>query len=207
MNHTLQQLLDEGKITQEEYDILFEDKSSWNIHTNISSSDIWETDDQTFECHHHKWITRDHYYSNALLKVIELQKDNEYIDLTYIQFYKFNFTYFCLVKDMSKTLKFSNAKFYGKASFRSIFHKKVYFNNCIFYDEADFGFTQFKMGASFIKTNFRENAFFNDSAFNNEMYFKGSYFERVADFSNSAFNTLELTNTYINIAHPSQLLP
>lgn len=55
------------------------------------------------------------------------------------------------------------------------------------------------MGGSFIKTIFHDNAFFQDSVFIREMYFKGSYFEKIADFSNSTFKNLELTNTHFNL--------
>ena len=57
------------------------------------------------------------------------------------------------------------------------------------------------MGGSFIKTNFRENAFFNDGTYLSEMYFRGSYFEKIIDFSNSSFDKLDLTNTYMNITN------
>lgn len=192
-NQTIKQFLDNHKLTQEEYDILFEDKSNWS-NQEYSYSEVFDLDDEDFDKLGEQ-LKKRRCYEIALRKVIELQLKSEKVDLSNIQFINFIF-----LENLDAVFSFSNCKFYGSTSFmNSGFYKKVYFDNAIFYGEVEFSHTRFKMGSSFIKTIFQDNAFFNDSIFNNEMYFKGAYFEKIADFSNSTFKKLELTNSYFNL--------
>ncbi len=191
MNEAIKKLLDDGKITQEEYDMLFEDKSNW-LKQEYSYSEVFELDDKSFDKLGEQ-LKKVGHYNTALKKVIDFQSKSEKIDLNHIQFINYNFQ-----ENIDTVTSFSNCKFYGSTSFMiSTFHKKVYFDNAIFYGEAEFNHTTFKMGGSFIKTIFQDNAFFNDATFDNEMYFKGAYFEKITDFSNSTFKKLELTNSYL----------
>ncbi|GEM_PF-2546835 len=208
MNLVIKQLLGDDKITQDEYDILFEDKSNW-LKKEYLKKEIYDSDDSVFHAKFEETTHQYRFYPDTLNKIIDLQKESNKIDLSYLIFLNFDFIRHIDLLNFKENISFSNCKFYGSTSFmNTCFEKKVYFDNATFFGETDFSFTTFKMGGSFIKTNFRENAFFNDGTYTSdivpnlsEMYFRGSYFEKIIDFSNSSFDKLDLTNTFMNITN------
>ncbi|MDD4963896.1 MAG: pentapeptide repeat-containing protein [Gallionella sp.] len=99
---------------------------------------------------------------------------------------------------------FSNATFVRKANFRgSIIENGAYFNNiCTFTGDADFSFSEFKIGitnfqgvifygdADFRRAIFKLWANFLKAQFHNQSKFNGAVFEERADFEDSVFENV-----------------
>jgi len=170
-NHIIDKFLIADKlITKEEHNILFKDKDYWQQKSYYKP------------------------FTDALNKIIKLQKDNDKIYLSsicfpnYIEFQNleispeknidFSFCYFYdranfFGIEFSGEIEFNNTTFYKEAIFKeSTFDKPEYFNNCNFLDKADFSFTLFKEKVYF------DNSFFSKVSFEHSIFEKESYFEK-----------------------------
>ena len=82
MNEAIKKLLDDGEIAQEEYDMLFEDKSNW-LNQAYSYSEVYDLDDKSFEKFGEQ-LKKVRDYNTTLKKVIDFQSKSEKIDLSHI---------------------------------------------------------------------------------------------------------------------------
>ena len=89
MNTTIKKLLDGSQITEDDYDILFEDKSNW-LNYEYSRSQVFELNDENFDKLGEQ-LKKIGHYKKALKKVFDIQSKSEKIDLSYIQFINFDF--------------------------------------------------------------------------------------------------------------------
>lgn len=194
----IKQLLDDGKITQDEYDILFEDKSNWYTE--------YEHGDKNWS----KSKSKLRKFDTTLKNIINLQQDLEEYNLSRIVFPFFNFEDFFQDNKANKPIlffkarfsdgvNFGNAKFSGQANFvGATFEEKVYFKSATFsngvsfsgvnfIDEVYFKSATFSGDTNFISTTFKNEAYFELAKFNNDTYFDEAVFEGGAIFNNVEF--------------------
>jgi len=136
MNETIKQLLNTNKISQYEYDILFCNKFKFQ---KDSKGQI--------------------YFDHTLKKIIELQKDDWILDLSYIFF-----SHFTLKKSdiyEHQTISFNDAQFFHETVFDGInFKNDVNFIGTIFYGVVGFNMTIFSKKAYFLSTIFTQKVSF-----------------------------------------------
>jgi uncharacterized protein YjbI with pentapeptide repeats len=220
-NKSIKILLAADKISKEQYDILFENKMSYN------SEEI------------------DNF--NKILQIIirlEDQIQAKTINLNSISFPNFEFKKFSWPQD--KTISFLNSIFYGSVHFgnhtipnrlnfnKVIFKENAYLKDTIFLDNVSFNYTSFNdfvyfnkstfvMSVSFRKSIFEKNAYFSKTTFQqdcnfyktifqNELNIKeakihkkanfwGAKFEKLADFSECSFHKINFINIKLNDAN------
>jgi len=175
-NDTIAKLLKNGQIIQKEYDILFEDKSSW----------YYENEDNQLTFHTIKNDYKDNFFI-VLIKILELLKDESETDLSHISFPEFNFK--TLSINTCKPISFSDTTFYANANFMGIeFGDKIDFSNCTFYGEANFAWTKFTEETNFNETTFCASTSFIKATFHSSTYFNSVEFNSYADFIEANFN-------------------
>lgn len=175
-NIVIKQFLNDGKITQYEYDILFEDKSNWYRVENREIL-VWDTPE-----------TNIHTFFQALKKIIELQtKENEY-NLSFIKFTPFSISAIFDNNKTDKNISFESAIFYGNANFRRYtFLNHIDFENTKFNYISDFEYAKFNSEVSFNNTFFVNDAKFSNTQFNDNVYFNDAIFEKNVNFNNAKF--------------------
>lgn len=190
-NKTIENLLKERDITQEEFDILF--KSEKN-HSDLD------------------------FFEKALKKVIQLQNKQKEYNLSYIDFLNFNHDNY---QFNSKKINFSYATFLNKVYFNHIvfekginfwhttFKEDVHFydneikgeskfENAIFEMDAKFNRNIFIRGANFNRTLFKGNCTFIENKFLCDTFFESVIFEKDCDLSRCSFeDRISLKNTNI----------
>lgn len=174
MNKTINVFLKQGKITQNEYDILF------------CSKDNFSTDS-----------TKQEIFKQVLQKVIDLQKNSPIVDLSWITFYHFYFIHFKWGKWQKISFRnaifideanFQNIKFSGHTNFEKVvFFGKSNFKNATFNGHTYFKDTEFHGQVNFIAVLFNKKAYFTNVIFHNRTYFKNSEFIYNAYFHNVTF--------------------
>ena len=191
MNKTIRKLLHDNIITQDEYNILFEDKANW-LNQGYSSSEIHRLADKAFTKEFEKLLKEQKKYEDykkALAKTINIQSKFEKIDLSHIQFINYHF-----YENMNTMFSFSNCKFYGTTSFmKSTLHKKVYFDNAIFYGYADFKNVTFEHYVNFKVTTFKDEANFWKATFNDDTNFRYATFQGETIFQHAIFNEVDFS--------------
>lgn len=206
-NHTINKLLQNGEITQEEYDILFVDKSTWYPILENGERN-WDASKDNSEI-----------FYKALKKTISILNQQDKIDLSRINFASFNFDYYEI--DTNKGIYFDFAHFYHKANFKhakfnnhayfshatfdhfpifsnayftgeavfldALFMEKVYFSDTVFNGETLFSRAKLTNEASFQRTTFNDKVTFDSAAFNSEAHFKNALFRNEANFRSVTF--------------------
>lgn len=135
-------------------------------------------------------------FNEKLKKFIELQKNNDEIDLSYIYFKEdIKTTFLQYIND--KKISFANSIFETKAYFTEFefgdtanfegakFNGIANFNRVVFKKDCSFENVYFKKEVEFKKTEFTSNAKFSSSRFKKFASFEGAIFNKDADFENS----------------------
>ena len=188
MNLAIKQLLDDGEITQDEHDILFEDKSNWYRVENKERL-VWDTPEANI-----------HTFFQVLKKIIKLQtKENEY-DLSFIKFTPFSISAIFDNNETDKYISFESAIFYGNANFRRYtFLNYIDFENTRFNYISDFEYAKFNSDVDFNNALFENDANFTNAHFNNNVYFNDAIFEKNVNFNNAKFECeIDLDNASLN---------
>lgn len=171
MNKSIKELLDNGLITQKEYDILFEDKSDFPF----------------------KHIE---YFNRTFQKVIDLQSTNSNIlDINDIQFINFSIQNF----NIPERISFGDNKFYGETDLGDTdkydtpsFSFEIY--SCTFYGKLNLIYTYYDF-VHFHDVEFYDVVFISDSSFN-ELSLKNSYAHKGIFFENFEFGTYNLSGSH-----------
>lgn len=188
-NEIINKFLDEKKITDKEYLILFSDDiedyflSSYGgkVHTRSKEDKNSFRED----------------FVRTLFKVIQLQEDKDSLDLTYIKFHKCNFHSIFNGYNIEKEINFSSAQFKEKTSFKDIkFLEKAIFTNVIFDKNVNLNQASFKKEADFSNVLFKGNTSFKYAQFKDNAIFKNSECEKLFDISDTYFNNLNLDNFF-----------
>ncbi len=211
MNKVIKQLLDDGKITQDEYDILFEDKSSWYRIDNKEKRDWFISHEKQIQF----WET---------IKKVKEFFENLPNDFSVLLGYDFSFIQFpeMLIHDgrivspnklLSEFLDtYSRVNFY-----KAIFHGGIIIVNSKFLIDLDFRECKFKdtfslnsceiknidfLNAIFsnsvqiTETIFLKKTKFTNSTFEKNVSFENVYFEEFFNASKMSFNKINLTGIY-----------
>lgn len=177
-------LLEEDKITEETYRVLFLSKENWAKKYSV-------LDDKVL-----------HFYDTHLRHFIELQEARESIDLSFVSFIYFESQRFWRDNTIDSKVIFDHCSFYGDTSFENtVFQKRASFSRSKFYSEIIFDYCKFEDDINFNRTTFEENTFFTKCTFYKEADFSNTNFKQIADFSNSKFCTLNLINCYMRISN------
>ena len=162
-NHIIDKFLIADKlITKKEHDILFKDKDYWQQNSYYKP------------------------FTDALTKIIKLQKNNDVIYLSGICFPNY-IEFKNLEISPTKNIDFSFCNFYDKANFFGIeFIGKIEFNNTTFHKEVTFKKSIFSKTGYFKKCSFLDKADFSFILFNEKVYFDNSVFSKVS-FEHSIF--------------------
>ncbi len=168
-NKVINKFLDEGKITQDEYNILFYNKFNLKKESN-----------------------EENRFNNVLEKVIELQKNDYFLDLSYVMFPYFKLKNFSI--NEKQILNFNDAVFFSKAIFDGIhFKNDINFIGTKFYDTANFNMTIFSKKAYFLNTLFFKKVSFRGCESQNIFHFTHIAFYKI-DFIGSYFNNSDMLN-------------
>ncbi len=190
VNKTIQKMLEEKKISQEEYDILFEPKNGW-FTLDISGNQDWSSSVDKIE-----------RFEQSLHKVISLQTGE--IKLNNIHFPPFYFSGFKkeYTLNINERISFDNATFWSKADFGGTkfsenvdfmevrfesltifigtrFEKETNFTESIFFKDVQFDRARFKGNVWFVGTKFKEESNFSYSVFENDADFERVEFEKM----------------------------
>ena len=112
------------KLLQDEYDILFMDKSNW-LKKEYLKKELSNSSDLDFSTSFEKITHQYRFYPDTLNKIIELQKESNKIDLSCLIFLNFDFIRHIDLLNFKENISFSNCKFYGSTSFmNACFEKK-----------------------------------------------------------------------------------
>lgn len=210
MNQVIKKLLDDDKITQNEYDILFEDKSNWYR--------VEKDENQNWSISHEKQIQ----FWEAIGKVKEFFENMPNV-YHMPAFYDFSFILFpemlindgCVVSPSRLLSEFSDTCLYA-IFYKAIFYGKVTITNSKFKIDLDFRECEFKNVFSFVgnetksidfsnaifekKIEMRQSIFnsgvkFNKANFHNDIKFEDLHFQDNVNFSiqsgkESSFNDL-----------------
>lgn len=150
------------------------------------------------------------YFDQLLQKLINLQRQNDFIDLSYIAFPRFVFKKFNFPEN--KPVAFTSASFAGNADFCKIifhnnqnldftgvdFHKEVFLKESDFNNKVDFYQTSFLESIDLSSARFHQEVIFQKISFNCDCNFQNTYFEKgifrdiifsgKADFRQCTFN-------------------
>ena len=182
-NQIINKLLDEKKITQDEYNILF-----------CSKKEYLESKEKTKK------------FNKIFQKIVSLQEQNHEnkINLSYIYFPPIDFSTFEI--NWNKSISFRKSKFYGETFFSSIkFESLIDFIGSIFYGKSNFINTNFNNSVFFVGTKFYDDTTFERSIFNHvvrflsaefhtEISFHATIFNKFSDFSEITFQQIDLSN-------------
>ena len=147
MNETLKALLDEGNITQNEYDILFCDKKDW-FTVNAEMKQNWDISKE-----------KQSLFSAVLSKVLKLQEKADTYDCSYIIFPVFTYKEYSSIT--TKNISFLYAIFMGETNFGyAKFQGKVTFVFVNFTEKANFYGVLFNDNVNFMNTNFYKEVTF-----------------------------------------------
>ena len=135
-------------------------------------------------------------FNKRLKEFIELQKDNDEVDLSYVCFKEeIKEKFFEYIKD--RKISFANSifeeeayftefKFIKEVNFEGVQFKEITnFNRVEFLEECSFENVYFMKEVEFKKTEFKNNAKFSASRFKKFASFEGTIFTKDADFENS----------------------
>ncbi len=187
MNKIIKAFLDEGKITQDEYDILFVSKE---YHTNTT------------------------FFKSTLKKIIILQQYKDSIELEYIHFPAISYKD---INYSNKEYSFDNCTFWGELNFKfETIPNKISFTFSIFKMDATFFNTNFLNKIYFENVEFIKRCNFNGAKLKNlyicdsvlnygielgsticeeEVYFSDNIYYSSSEFLNAKFNdTLAFIN-------------
>jgi len=162
-NDTINKLLDDKKITQNEYNILF-----------------------SIEEKHSRNFTEQDFFNKTLQKIIELQKADWILDLSYIKFPKFNFKYFS--RNEEQILSFNDAEFFSLTEFAGLDFK----------NDVNFIGTKFYNDVSFAMSTFSKRAYFLSNLFYANISFRGAESKNIFHFTNNIFTKIDLVGSYFS---------
>ncbi len=187
-NEILHTFRTDGRLSHEEYRLLFEDKEAY-------------TEEQ------------EHRFTQTLQKVIDLQAQEEHISLAMIVFPQFVFQHYRFPREVplsfdhavfahtsnfedtifTQVIDFEGATFRGKAYFRdTVFREDAIFTSATFLARVYFRRTVFEQKAYFLSTTFLEKADFRDVFFQNEALFRGAVCKDLIQFSGAHISSLDL---------------
>lgn len=179
-NETIAQLLDDGKITQVQYDILFEDKSSW---IDNSSTD------------------KLYIFQSALKDVIEKMKKSNKIDLSCVYFQLFDYNDLEQNNDKHE-ISFTQATFHGVSNFNyAKFQGKADFNGATFQGKAYFGGAIFGSDANFLMSSFEDEVYFYNVTFKGKADFENTSFDKYLNMKNLHFDKINLSGARFDDAN------
>lgn len=192
-NKYINKILETDKITQQEYDVLFIDKSEWFEKKNNIEQKSLKNDKKTTTI----------FFQRTLQKLIDIyHTDNiqEY-DLAYIYFIRFNFHSYNF--DTKKSFNFSSTKFADNAIFHDIeFNQSIRFSTCTFESEANFIRTKFKKKSNFWYAEFKGKANFWYAEFDDWADFRLAWFQDEVSLKTTKFKELhfmDLTFSKLNL--------
>jgi len=162
MNEPIKKLLDDGEITQPEYDILFTSKENWKKGSSETIS-----------------------FNKLLTKIINAQFST-HKDLSYIQFPYFIFQDLNIGSQIDITISFKSAKFYDHANFQDlIFLRDINFQEAKFYGDVNFTESTFKESVNFSYASFKSNTDFSEVSFHGDTSFSYANFQKNITFENT----------------------
>jgi len=187
-NETIKSFQKQGKLSKEEYKILFEPKEAYT-----------EEQEQVFD--------------EILQRVIDLQREETRVTLDMIVFPRFGFMRYTFPD--TATLSFDHAVFVGKSNFEqvafgqdiifegamfrdkayfrdAIFHGKAVFTSATFLDKSYFRRAVFEDEALFLSTTFVEKADLRDVIFRDKALFRGAVCKDLIQFSGAQISSLDL---------------
>jgi uncharacterized protein YjbI with pentapeptide repeats len=176
VNKTIQKMLQEEKISQEEYDILFEPKNNW-FTLDISENQDWNSSADNIK-----------KFEQSLCKVISLQTGE--IKLNNIHFPPFYFLGFTkeYKVNINEQISFDNSTFWSKADFGGTkFSENVYFMKVKFEGLTIFIGTTFEKEANFTESSFFKDVQFDNARFRGNIVFMYTKFKQEANFSYTIF--------------------
>lgn len=190
----INKFLDDGKITQNEYDIIFSEKKDW-FNLNKEGKHDWS-----------KSKDKQKVFRTTFQKVITLLDELETNDLNfkYINFPPIDFNTFDI--NWEKNIFFNASNFLGETNFRSIsfksstsflkciFHDKVYFINFKFKSHTYFAGSIFYKYVTFERGIFEHEVRFMHSTFHAQVSFLAINFNEYADFRKMSFKQIKLAN-------------
>jgi len=210
MNETIKKLLNDGKITQEEYDILFFSKQDWFVFDEEGKQD-WSSSN-TKQIAFWKSIKKVKYFFDNTPQ--NFKKPPIY-DFSFIKFPPVLIHNSCIVtpnelfsefSDHCLSASFYKAIFYGEINiFKSEFKIDLDFRECLFKDSfslvtckikgIDFSNATFNKKTSIKKSIFVSGAKFNNVIFYNDITFEESHFKdhvnlTITSAKKSIFNDL-----------------
>jgi len=160
-NETIRSLYREGKLSEEEYRRLFEEKEAYGEEQEL-------------------------LFVQTLQKVIDLQAEAAVLTLEMLRFPRFDFHSYHFPED--KLLSFAHAVFVKKSHFEEIvFEQEVSFEGASFLDKAYFYDATFRQKAVFTSVSFMERVYFRRVKFLDEAYFLSATFREKADFRDTIF--------------------
>jgi len=199
MNGTIKKFLDDDKITQEEYNILFKSKSEWYKDSEYSHKELRKSKQEAYD-----------FFTYSLEKIITLQSLQNFFDLSFIDFPNFNISNFSNL-DTSKRITFQHAtfqhvgfhdaKFSNVDFFYSKFTQEAYFWNVSFNSKNSFTMFQgviFDENVYFNSAIFEENILFFNTRFYKRADFSHTIFKSSVNFSNATFEEIDATNMSFN---------
>ncbi len=176
-NNVIKQFLNDGKITQDEYDILFEDKSSWYTEDENGFKN-WNNSQRKIE-----------KFNLSLKSFIALQSNQDRYNFYYIHFPLFDIKKLFSIITLKDDFTFLGCVFYGEIDFRNfIFEKEFYLEGCTFFDDCIFYDAVFKQ-----KFTLSDCIFFGYINFIYSHFIDTSYFALLTCFKDVDFgeNTFE----------------
>lgn len=165
MNKTIKKFLDENKLSNDEYSILFEDKSDYNSEQRI-------------------------YFSKLLKKIIDLHQGMSHLNLSYIYFPDFDFKTYDF--NTFEEIRFEKTTFENhlRNADKYIFKVNMYFSDATFKTHVSFDSSTFYGIVHFDRAKFLDGAKFNKAIFENNIYFRWSKFKKIAYFENTHFKKI-----------------
>lgn len=159
-NETLRAFRKEGKLAQEEYRRLFEEKAGYSEEQELR-------------------------FSQTLQKVIDLQAEAAQVSLEMVQFPHFEYRQF---RFGTQPLSFAHAVFAHKSNFEEVvLAQEVSFEGAVFLDKAYFYDATFERKATFTSATFEQKVYFRRVKFLGEAYFLSTTFREKADFRDTVF--------------------
>ncbi|MEJ2497427.1 MAG: pentapeptide repeat-containing protein [Sulfurovaceae bacterium] len=162
------------KEEQEQYTILFEDKSGWYTEDGNGEKDWSGSEDKIKQ------------FDESCNKFIKLQNNPIYLSFLHfpsVDIKNYNF-------EKNREIIFCNSIFYGEIDFHSGFTKYIQetnFENAIFKEKVDFGEYTFGHKISFKSTTFKKDVNFKLSNFTRYINFRSTTFNKDVNFDEANF--------------------
>lgn len=191
MNQVIKEFLDDGKITQDEYDILFEKKCNYNNYQN-------------------------RIFHLIIIKIIKLHKEVN-LNILYLSNIKFSRIYInqkCYKKylihfmeinlnycDFCGSVKIIGVGFKNKiyCSY-NYFFQNFYLHSCVFKKDISLFWSYFEKNANFIGSKF-EILFLSESSISRTLDLTYTKIKNKLDLTNVSFNKINFVNSDINNAN------